>query len=315
MTKFLYFTDYHLRLSSPSGRRDNLKEEQVKKLKFIRDLVDKHDCDFVLCGGDFGDGWDWKISLVYLARTLLSEFKKPVYTVIGNHDTPSKSPRHYVESGLGTLESTGTITVLNNKFSDEEDGTEFTNEPLEIANLLIYGFHADTVATKDFLSGKLILPKVPNKINVAVIHASVGPTSSPFWQCYKDVKCIGADLALFGDIHEGWPADKVGNTISINPGSLSRIKVNEKDFKPKVLIITIEGSTIKIQTIIVPHNSADIAFYPQIVTGSALAKELYKFSHTVDDKADPVVFLTKLAKKHHIRKEAIDLLKEELLNG
>lgn len=246
MKNFIFFTDSHLRLTATRRRTDNMFEAQLTKLKWIGQRASELKSEFIVCGGDLGDSWDWKISMVNKVADVLKQYKVPVYTIIGNHDVPGRNPELWKDTGLGLLNQMSVLNVLENTFND---GT-----------FLLMPFHSDSKKTDDLINGKVIsIPVGPSaKVSIAVAHAPIGAETTPFCRGHKELFINQFDIALFGDIHDGWP---VYNSITgckiCNPGSLTRLSKKDMYRKPQIAIIYEDGSVMYEE---IPHVDTEDCF-------------------------------------------------------
>ena len=95
--------DLHLTEDTPICRTDNFQEAQWRKLTFIKQLQEEHDCP-VLCAGDLLDFWK---PSPFLLSKIIEHLPKQFYTVLGNHDLPQHSLELLEKSGIYTLQMAG----------------------------------------------------------------------------------------------------------------------------------------------------------------------------------------------------------------
>ncbi|HLS54237.1 MAG TPA: metallophosphoesterase, partial [Tissierellaceae bacterium] len=62
--KLLFFTDTHIRGTTPKNRKDDFPEALERKLYEVLDLINKENIDYVLHGGDLFDRPDLSVSIV-----------------------------------------------------------------------------------------------------------------------------------------------------------------------------------------------------------------------------------------------------------
>jgi hypothetical protein len=305
LRSIVYFTDSHIRLSPTKRRTDDLFAAQLKKLRWIANRAKELNSDFVLCGGDFGDSWDWKISMINKVSEVLKEFTVPIYTIIGNHDVPGRNPDLWKDTGIGLLDSVGLIKVLPNATRVDFDW------------LAVTGFDSDRPETDSLVSGKFMQDKLPNKVNLAVAHANVGAETTPFCKGHKELFINSFDVALFGDVHPGWPIYKsiTGCTIC-NPGALSRLTKAEMDRIPRVTIIYEDGTVVEEE---VPCTGAHLCFDVSAI--EAEKQELGKgflaavAAKKITEQHSPQDYVKKIGIAAKYSKESIDILVKELDNG
>ena len=109
--KFLFFTDSHIRGTTPKNRKDNFYETLKTKLLEITNISKKLDVDYILHGGDWFDRPDISPSIVREFAIIIKTFEKPIYTIAGNHDIYGHNPDTIGRTMLGLLEGTGMVTL------------------------------------------------------------------------------------------------------------------------------------------------------------------------------------------------------------
>lgn len=62
--RILFFTDSHIRGTTPKNRKDDFTNTLEKKFTEIVEIIDREDIDYVIHGGDLFDRPDVSISLV-----------------------------------------------------------------------------------------------------------------------------------------------------------------------------------------------------------------------------------------------------------
>lgn len=223
----VYFTDSHFRSTPPRRRKDkDIVSTVLNKTQFVIDLARKKKAEAILCGGDIGDTWDWRISLIRKVAGVLNTSPCPIYSVVGNHDVPGGNTEYWEDTGLGLLSQLSPLRVLRK------------GEYVDLPSYRVFGFGDGESETEEVLTGSMSQPLNPDKYNVAVIHASVGGTPSVYAKGVLEITLPpGLQYALFGDIHEGFGPIKNGEVVCCNPGSL--LRKTKKDMKriPKVALI------------------------------------------------------------------------------
>lgn len=314
MRKFIFVTDLHLRLTSTKRRTDDMFEAQLKKLEWIANRAEELDVDFVICGGDVGDSWDWKISTVNKVADAFRKFKRPIYTIIGNHDVPGRNPNLWKDTGIGLLDSMDALHVLHP--AGRDGGAIFKGISFIENDIFgIYAFHSDLQQTKDLIDGKLnYTPRDSSKLNIAVVHAPVGAETTPFCKGHKELFIDGFNIALFGDIHPGWPVyDSITNCKICNPGAMTRLSKIDIKRKPQIAVVSSDGSVIYEE---IPHTPAEECFdfleieeeTMEIGRGFAAAIAAKKLSKDVSPKD----FVIKVGTAAGYSKESITLLKDTI---
>jgi len=187
-------SDIHLTMDTPICRTDNYIEAQITKLKFLSDLQNTYKCP-VLHAGDLFNKWNTSpVLLVFSLKHLPSN----IITIPGNHDLPQHNMAYIDRSGLGVLNYSNKITVI-------EDGN------IQIENRKIRMFHEFI-----WLENK---PVFVNKLSYC--------GSAPFvLQKHSDV-----DLVITGDNHATFIYEYAGR-ILVNPGSMMRRTADQAEHKP-----------------------------------------------------------------------------------
>lgn len=318
---FVFFTDSHIRLTATRRRTDDMFEAQLKKLEWIIKRAEELGSEFIVCGGDIGDAWDWKISMVNRVAEVLKKSSIPIYTIVGNHDVPGRNPKLWQDTGLGLLHNLKAIHVL-------PSGEAFTYTshsiywPDEFSFVLV-GFDSDASETDDLISGKWNWDMTtynpeeesPNKCKVAIVHAAVGAESTPYCKGHKELFINGFDVALFGDIHPGWPVyDSITGCKICNPGSMTRLNKTDLERIPKIAVVESDGSVTYEDIPCTPakecfdYDKMD-AELQEIGKGFLAAMAAKKI--TTED-LDPKQYVEKIGSEAGYSKEAIKLLKDEL---
>jgi DNA repair exonuclease SbcCD nuclease subunit len=224
MYRILFATDIHFRATKPISRLDkDFFITILGKIQEIREMAEH--VDLVLLGGDIFDRPDCPHSVVIKVNRAFSNFPCPVYSVIGNHDIFGYEGQTVDATALGSLFEMGNVKRLD------------AMHPAP--GIAIYGMHAfdkeiwqvpASEGTKILVSHKLITTvTIPNCKTFMVDDIA---------------RLTNADIVLSGDIH--FPhVVTTDSKLLVNPGSLSRLSIDDRDRQPQVAIITIDGSEIE----------------------------------------------------------------------
>lgn len=250
MAKFLITGDIHLRTATPEMRTESDFEQVcLGKFEWLLNQAVQHECEAVLCPGDFFDIPNPTSRLQAQVIKLLKEYDIPVITTIGNHDVTARTTSNYEFSALSVLAATGgVIVVTGGEYVEYED----TNSTIRI-----YGYGYGEKVTEQLINGKT--RKDPDVYSIALIHASIGSNYGEAQYAIEDLDIKGADVAVIGDIHSGWSnkfTHKSGCTC-FNCGCLVRIRTTESEYVPRCVVFDTAGSW---DTLIVPHLSAKECF-------------------------------------------------------
>ena len=213
--------DIHLTETTPISRTDNYIEAQDRKLAFLKQLETQYDCP-VIDAGDIFDYWKaspWLIARAY--KNLPSE----IYTIPGNHDLPEHSMQQYEKSALHVLEVALAIRRLSKTPYDRHDFTiaGFAyGEKLEDVN-------ADIVVIHDLVyEGN---PPWPN---------AVGYQPKDLFKIFTKPRLI-----LTGHYHMALVAKSKDGRLVVNPGSMMRMTIVQKDYKPRCYLYNFDDNEVE----------------------------------------------------------------------
>ena len=239
--------DIELRAYVPLCRTDDHWKTQERKIKWLRELQEKHDNCPILDAGDLFDK-KYKVNPSHeLLGWAIENLPRPFYTVPGNHDLPGKSIENYQNSAMAVLERAGILRIPF-AFSVFEKVIWMNAE-----SFYIYGFPWGV---------KIEQPSFFHDKNVALIHAMVYKDSPPFPGCegYSAKELMNLlpdfDLIVSGHNHQTF-THKIGNRILVNPGSLMRNDADQIDHKPSVFLWYAE--TNEIEQVFVPIRKGVIS--------------------------------------------------------
>ena len=213
--------DIHLTETTPISRTDNYVEAQDRKLAFLKQLETQYDCP-VIDAGDIFDYWKaspWLIARAY--KNLPSE----IYTIPGNHDLPEHSMQQYEKSALHVLEVALAIRRLSKTPYDRRDFTiagVAYGEKLEDVN-------ADIVVIHDLVyEGN---PPWPN---------AVGYQPKDLFKIFTKPRLI-----LTGHYHMALVAKSKDGRLVVNPGSMMRMTIVQKDYKPRCYLYNFDDNEVE----------------------------------------------------------------------
>ncbi|MCH5586422.1 metallophosphoesterase family protein [Shimazuella sp. AN120528] len=244
--RLLYFTDTHIRGTSPRGRTDDFFESMKRKLNEIIQIAEKNKVDYVLHGGDVFDRPNLSPAVVREFAQLFREFSVPVYAIAGNHDIFGHNPATVDRTMLGLLEAFGVLTLVKPKehvvLSDGTYQVQLTGQ----------AFHYDLdkrTITEDYA--------VTNRIGadycIHMVHGMLVDKALPEGVPHTMVSALlemesDADILLTGHYHAGFPIQHKNNKYIINPGSVARLSNQQAEIRrmPQVVLIEL-GKEIQIQ--------------------------------------------------------------------
>ena len=205
--------DWHLQEKTPVARTDNFIETQWKKVKFIADLSEQHDCA-VVHSGDLFD--HWKPSPELLSRCNLY-LPRQFWTVYGNHDLPQHNLELVPKCGVYTLHTGERINVLTDThFGKELTECSFTWKDRQIAVWHVFTYQ-----------GKVPWP------------GCEAMDSKSLMKKYREY-----DLILTGDNHQTFVEERRGRLL-VNPGSIFRTSAAQIDHKPCVFLYYADTNTVE----------------------------------------------------------------------
>jgi DNA repair exonuclease SbcCD nuclease subunit len=211
--------DWHLREpeKNPICRTDNFWETQWKKVKFISNLQEQHDCP-VFHAGDLFD--HWKPS-PYLLSMAITHLPKDFRTVYGNHDLPQHNLDLIHKTGIYTLQHAKALSVLDVYHWGQDPKTHAAKE-LEtvVKGNFVLVWHIYTYQTKTW-------------------PGNTAPKAAKLLRQYPKY-----DLILTGDNHQAFVEEYEGKLL-VNPGSIFRMDADQIDFKPRVYLYYADTNSVE----------------------------------------------------------------------
>jgi predicted phosphodiesterase len=205
--------DWHLRETIPVSRTDDFWTEQWKKVLWINELQEEHDCP-VLHSGDLFH--HWKPS-PYLLNYTIAHLPKMFYTVYGNHDLPQHNLDERNKCGVEVLNNADLLEVLP-------------------------GTHFGQIPTKSSL--------VIQEREILVWHVLTFKKQLPFPGCTemsaREIlrKYKKYDLIVTGDNHKTF-TDTLNGRLLVNPGSITRQTAAQINHRPCVFLYYAETNTVE----------------------------------------------------------------------
>lgn len=227
-------SDVHLQARAPVARspEPDWFEAMARPLREIQDLACEHQVP-VLYAGDIFDRWNSSPEVINFAL----EHLPPGYAVPGQHDLPNHSYDEIERSAYWTLVQAGHLTNLP------------PGESIGISG----PWMSSTVFVRGFPWGYSPEPEteisVKQIIRMALVHRFIytketgypgAPTDGRVSAFRKNL--AGYDVAVFGDNHKGFIKCPRGGPVIVNCGGLMRRKVDERDYRPQVVLLYGDGS-------------------------------------------------------------------------
>lgn len=284
--KILFFTDTHIRGTTPKNRKDVFVDSVEKKLLEITNIIEDYNIDFVLHGGDLFDRPDISISIVSRFLVILDRIKVPIYLISGNHDIYGHNPDTINRTMLGLLDVLGIIKIIR---SEEKVILEKDNISVQLTGSP-YVYDMDSPGKLDYYLVKDVDPQIDFSIHM--VHGML--LDKPFikgipFTLVENIRETKADITLSGHYHGGFKTIEIDNHYFVNPGSVVRIANSLKEIEriPKVVIIEL-NDTISILEI--PLLSALPG--EEVLDRTEIEKNLFKnerileFKQSIDEALD-----------------------------
>lgn len=293
----------HFRATNPINRVDKFFEAQLTKFTWCLILAESYDCDAIIIPGDVFDMpfvGNYCLSRVF---NVIAGTDIPIFVIYGQHDLYFRSKKRLEKTSLKVAESAGSVEVLG-------------SEPIYLYEknnkVAIYGASTDEPipAIKD-----------ENEKNVLVIHTMISNIEEPFkYRKPKNFKKYGYDIVISGDNHKSFSAKLKSGMLLVNPGTMSRQKVNEANYKPTVALIDTYKADVKmirIKPVLPPEVVFRTKPVPEVgVSEEDFSEEIEKLIAELGDSdwdpVDPAIILEKHIEgnRHNIRPGAINKLEE-----
>ena len=280
--KLLFFTDTHIRGTTPKNRKDVFIDTLEQKLIEVTNIIEENNIDFVLHGGDLFDRPDVSISIVSKFAKILGNIKVPFYLISGNHDIYGHNPDTINRTMLGLLDVLGVIKTI--KFGEkiilEKDNikVQLTGQPY------IYDIDAPNNISN------YIIKDVDDDINFSIhmVHGML--LEKPFikgipYTLIDDIKDTLADITLSGHYHAGFKTTEIQGKYFVNPGSLVRITNSLKEIEriPQVILIELNDEIIiKHITLKVALPGEEVLDRKEIEKNQFKSERIYEFKQTID---------------------------------
>ena len=271
--KLIFFTDPHITDKTPASRIDNYPEALLKKFQNLCADINKHDPDYVVCGGDWTDKPRISVELAGAFNREVKATGKPWYCVPGSHDTVGYNYNALNNTMLGYASRSGVLNLLDR-------GGASGGTPIDDSGVYIEGcrHHPDMDMLKDNIHIDYGMQAYDvHKFNILVIHGMLLPSSAyPFVSCadpdlekkkrdaknknktivyctsvndiVKNNKICMPDLILSGHYHDGFEVKK-NKTVFLNPGSFGRNSICSRSVNYYVVDIKNGALTYQLEEI------------------------------------------------------------------
>jgi DNA repair exonuclease SbcCD nuclease subunit len=222
MSNFIVTADWHLREKLPRCRVDeDWLSFQESIIKFIIDKANKMSCDVCIVG-DIFDSSNIPSNVLSMFIKECSKIKNTVYLLAGNHDLQYHSMENIDRSSIGVLKN---ISSEHNRI---KYGMDF------------YGKWADfNDEIKGKESGLLFIHRLVFNNSKSIPPNVQAGTAQDMLDEFPKAKYI-----FLGDNHGSFIYEKKGRFV-INPGSIYRGEVGQKDYKPSVYYVDTDEGIIE----------------------------------------------------------------------
>ena len=305
-------SDIHLREDTPTCRTDDYQTAQWKKLAFIRHLQLEYNC-IVLHGGDLFH--HWKPSPQLLSMAILNLPAK-FHTIYGQHDLPQHKFDLRHKSGIHTLATDSTLTVL--------EECHYGQKPIKgsiVTRMTAKGEKIDTIPIQKIMSQYIEM----GGRNILVWHKmvwqgkklwpdQVDPSAKRILKQYPDY-----DLIVTGDNHKPFVEEytvylksdptKYVRRLLVNPGSMMRMTADQIDHKPRVYLWYADTNTV--QPVYLPIESGVIT-REHITRTEERNDRIDAFISKLDTEWEASVSfeenLERFAKSNNVRQSVMDII-------
>lgn len=238
--KFLYFSDAHIRASTPKSRLDDYPGALWEKFRQITEILLDKNVDAVLINGDLFDTPDPATSIVNKYIELFKYWGLPIYATIGSHDKFGYNDMTITRSGLGTLIAAGLVVLVNDtrivgdaqlagvshSYTLDEDPTNYVRKRIDDNKYMIQMNHG-MILDKPFINTHTLISDVQTDAN----------------------------LCLCAHYHPGFGPIQIGDTTWLNIGSLGRTERTARVYQPSVAFIDASSRTYEVIPLETPANN------------------------------------------------------------
>ncbi|MCI6610313.1 MAG: metallophosphoesterase [Ezakiella sp.] len=244
--KFLYFSDTHIRSTTPRHRLDDFKESLYEAFVEIRNIGIENDVDFYIHGGDLVDRPDVPIFTIRQFAKVMQSFEKPIFFVPGNHDIFGYNVNSLNRTAIALLHDFSLITIMR-----DNSPICFTLKDTSVA-LHSASFSRDL--DTDIGRGAYIVNKKLADFDIMIAHGMLLAKKFELINhtLVDEIKHTKADLTLSGHYHTGFELINYEGKLFYNPGSIARLEASEIELtrRPKVIVVELnKGENINIKDV------------------------------------------------------------------
>lgn len=237
--------DWHLRHDQPVCRTDNYREAQWERVAEVIDLAEALEDIPILIAGDLFDRACPPLWFVNECLNMLQEFEYPhIHVIPGNHDLPQHSMENLNKSALYSLALANLIHLYEDSLP-EKIKKSFTLFGVP------FGHPMPNQAPRSTITPL-----------VAMLHMMVWHKDAPYHGIGDDSNLKSyldkpefqwPDIILTGDCHKPFAVEIDENRWWVNPGTIMRFTVAQKDYRPRVYVLYDEGGRYTVE----PHYFDD----------------------------------------------------------
>jgi len=293
-------SDVHLRSSNPIARKDNIVKTQFKKLKFVFDYADKHNC-IILQAGDFLDkARDWNL-LIMLIEFFEKYPKVQMHCILGQHDSYFYSKTK--GTTLGILERMEIINILTNS---------------DTKNVIPYQINYGWNIYGNSWGEPLPIVKTKLQNNILITHRSIADTQIYPGQKYTDPQNFlksnpEYNLIIVGDIHRSFNYISSDGRHIVNTGPMLRAEATEYNIDhhtPHFWHFNIDNSNqLEGHIVSIPHKpSEEVLSRSHIIERSDV--DITEMSQLLDRVIDQGFEIKNIFSDNSIKPKTRRLLKE-----
>lgn len=236
MSKILFLGDPHLNYQTPQSRKDVYPQTMLEKIKTIANIANTQDIDDVIFLGDMFHQRYQPYSYMMKCFMAFKEFKKPPYSIIGNHDLIFERIDTFEESPLNFLFMTGVVKHL---------------DTLEYGDVILKGFDYTTPITVN---------ETPNKYTVCVAHQYYNTPLYKFYIKPEDALNLNYRAYVLGHDHQVYEDISNDKFTIIRPGSLSRGTAHSSNLHRDVYGVIFDTITKTFTRIVIPTQKSEDVF-------------------------------------------------------
>lgn len=266
MSKIMFVGDLHLNYQTPSSRKDVYPQTMLEKVKAVAKLAEENEVDDVILLGDVFHQRYQPYSYMMKCFMAFKEFKKPPYSIIGNHDLIFERIESFDESPLNFLFMTGVVKHL----------TE-----LEYGDVLVKGFDYTTPISPN---------EVTDKYTICVAHQYYNTPLYKYYISPTDALSLSYNSYVLGHDHTVY--DNVTNDKFnvIRCGSLSRGTAHSSNLMRDVYVDIFDTVTKTFTRVQVPTQKATDVFKEIKYVEKSLETSVDEIIDKMEFSADKTIY-------------------------